>query len=447
MRLFWNTKPHTIPRLARLLLTILVVAIFLLDATLVGVLAGKDYYNILGISRNANEREIKKAYRQLSKKYHPDKNSGDKKAEAMFIEVAQAYEVLSNKEKRDVYDRYGEEGVKNFGEGGSGGGGGGGGFHDPFDIFSQFFGGGGGFGFGGHHHHRHQRPRGKDIKIDLMLTLEEIHLGGNIEIEVAKQTICDVCGGTGAHSHDHINTCPDCQGNGFKVVRQVLGPGIVQTMQSTCQKCNGKGKIITKPCSQCHGKRVIRGFDLLSLDVKPGSMPGNHYVFDGEANEHPDYDPGDVILQIVEVPHPRFDRRGHDLFANVTITLAEALTGFKRILVNLDKSEVVLERMDEITPPGYIQQLSGLGISRGKEDNKKDAGDLYVTYFIQFPKSLDEKTKSEVKSVFAQDKVTWEEPFGLFSHPTPDDDDDENVGDANKEQKQTKKGSEKHDEL
>ncbi|KAJ1679436.1 DnaJ- protein scj1 [Spiromyces aspiralis] len=387
--------------LGRLLLfiTIIVHALAFVATVAYG---GKDYYQILGVSRDASEREIKKAYRQLSKKYHPDKNQGDKSAQDKFIEVSEAYEVLSDEQKRDIYDKYGEDGLKHGGAGREG-------FHDPFNMFAQFFGSGFGFGGGGGHQ---GRPKGPSMEVTMLVSLEEMYRGAEIEIEIAKQTVCEKCGGSGAATKDHISVCGECQGNGVKIIRQVLGPGIVQTMQTTCQKCGGKGKVITKPCPVCDGRKVQRGFDQLTVPIKRGARGGDRLVFEGEANEHPDHDPGDVIFKLVEVAHPVFERKGDDLFANVTITLVDALTGFTQAIEHFDMAnKVVLDRQGKITPPGFIEKIEGRGMPR--HSGHDGFGDLLVTYYIQFPdEPLSSSVRHKIEELFAG--TQWARPFGLY---------------------------------
>jgi len=210
------------------------------------VQAGKNYYQILGVSRDATSKEIGKAYRELSLKYHPDKNKGDPTAQEKFVEISQAYEVLSDDEKRRIYDQYGEEGLQQ---------GGGNSFRNPFDIFANFgFGGGGG---GGGHSHREQR-KGPSVEIPLEVTLADLYNGRTISVAHKKQILCPKCRGSGAKNADDVQTCPVCGGSGTRVFTQQLGPGFITQTQKTCDKCGGKGKIVKSTCP-FSGKQSVCG--------------------------------------------------------------------------------------------------------------------------------------------------------------------------------------------
>ncbi|KAJ2557332.1 DnaJ- protein scj1 [Coemansia sp. RSA 1933] len=383
------------------LVAALCAAVFFADIALA---AGKDYYKILGVSRDASPQEIKRQYKTLSRKHHPDKNPGDEEAHERFIELAQAYEVLSDDEKREIYNRYGEEGLKN-----QGGPGGGGGFHDPFDIFAQFFGGHVRFdrrGGGGR-----AKPRGSDVHINVPVTLFELYAGTEIEIDISKQMICPHCDGSGAASPDDIETCSTCSGSGIRIVKQVLGPGIVQQMQSTCDACGGKGKKVAKPCPHCEGNRVHRDADVLYARVEPGMRDGEEIAFDGEADQHPDHEPGSVVVHLQQQPHHTYVRDGDNLHAEVTITLLDALVGFSRTIRHVDgKSDIALRR-DGVTPPGFVQKLGGKGMPRRGQSSR--AGDLHVTYWIQFPRSIDKGESEALKTLFGDwDRAKWDGTSG-----------------------------------
>ncbi|KAF9579399.1 DnaJ- protein scj1, partial [Lunasporangiospora selenospora] len=306
------------------------------------VLAGADYYKILGVSRSASTKEIKKQYKALSRKYHPDKNPGNKDAEEKFVEVAAAYEVLSDGEKKSIYDRYGEDGLKQHQSGH------GAGFHDPFDIFAQFFGGG-----SRHGHGHEQERRGPEMKLDLEVTLEELYSGKSIEIEVAKH------------------------GQGVKVVKHMLAPGMFQQFRQTCDQCGGKGKTIRTHCPVCHGHKVQRGSEQLTILLEPGLTDGSTIVFDREGDESPETIPGDIIFEIHTRPHSTFERRQNNLYTYVTISLEQALLGFELEIKHLDGKSVRLTRPEsKTTPHGFVQTLPGQGMPiRGTEAR---FGDLFV---------------------------------------------------------------------
>ncbi|KAJ1906921.1 DnaJ- protein scj1 [Coemansia sp. IMI 209127] len=364
--------------------------------------AGKDYYKILGVSRDASPQEIKRQYKTLSRKHHPDKNPGDEEAHERFIELAQAYEVLSDDEKREIYNRYGEEGLKN-----QGGPGGGAGFHDPFDIFAQFFGGHVRFdrrGGGGR-----AKPRGPDVHINVPVTLLELYAGAEIEVDISKQVICPHCDGSGAASPDDIETCSTCGGSGMRIIKQVLGPGIVQQMQSTCDACGGKGKKVAKPCPLCKGTRVRRDADVLSIKVDPGMRDGEEIAFEGEADQHPDHEAGSVVVRLRQQPHHTYVRDGDNLHAEVTITLLDALVGFNRTIRHVDgKSDISLRRTG-VTPPGYVQRLGGKGMPRRDQPSRERAGDMHVTYWIQFPRAIAQDETKALEALFGSwDAAKWD---------------------------------------
>ncbi|CAG8506202.1 2091_t:CDS:2 [Acaulospora morrowiae] len=339
------------------------------------VCAGADYYEILGVSRSATSREIKKKYKQLSKKYHPDKNPGDKEAEQKFVQLAQAYEVLSDEEKRAIYDKYGEEGLKQ--------GAGGQEFHSPFDIFAQFFGGSGHFG-------RQQTERqGPNVVMELEVDLKELYLGTQLEVDVSKQVICEHCRGSGAKSPDDVETCSTCSGNGVKVVKQMLGPGIFQQYHSTCEKCGGKGKIVKTKCPVCNGKKVRRANEQLTVAVEAGMVDGGTVTFEKEGDEAPDIIPGDIIFKVYTLPHPTFVRKGDDLYTKKTISLIDALTGFEKNFTHLDGRTIILKR-DQVTQPGFIEVIKSEGMPQYRTKHK---GDLYVEYNVVFPVVIDDETK------------------------------------------------------
>ncbi|KAG0353126.1 DnaJ- protein scj1 [Podila minutissima] len=349
-------------------------------------LAGADYYKVLGLTRSASTKEIKKQYKVLSRKYHPDKNPGNKVAEEKFVEVAAAYEVLSDKDKKSVYDRYGEEGLKQ--QQGQGGGG----FHDPFDIFAQFFGG------GSRHQHGHQERRGPEMRMELEVTLEELYSGKSIEIEVSKQVICGHCGGSGAKSAEDVVTCSGCQGHGTKTVKHMLAPGMFQQFRQTCDECGGKGKMIRHKCPICSGTKVQRGSEQLTIVIEPGMADGATIVFDREADEAPDLVPGDVIFDIRTRPHSIFERRGDALYTYVTISLEQALLGFNLEIKHLDGKTVALTREEAVTPYGFVQTLKGQGMPI--KGSHGDFGDLFVEYKVVFPEKLSKDERALFGAAF-----------------------------------------------
>ncbi|KAI9346086.1 hypothetical protein DFJ73DRAFT_838273 [Zopfochytrium polystomum] len=347
-----------------------VVALLLLALAVAAVAAGKDYYAVLGVNRAALKSEIKRAYKELSKKYHPDKNPGNKEAEAKFIELAEAYEVLSDDEKRRVYDQYGEEGLKGNNQQ----------FHNPFDIFSQFgFGGGDGWG-------QQQERKGPEIKMDILVTLEELFNGHEIEIDMNKQVICPICRGSGAKKADDVKKCTSCNGSGIKIVKQMLGPGIYQQMQTTCDVCGGKGKIVKSKCASCHGHKVKRGSRQLTVTIERGMQDGQRIVFEHEGDEHPDQAAGDVVFTVQTLPHPVFIRTGNDLRIKRNISLKEALLGFSFSLKHLDGKDIVIKREGVVTQPGFVQEIPSEGMPTHAFPSER--GSLFVEYKVQLPNAL-----------------------------------------------------------
>jgi DnaJ-related protein SCJ1 len=271
---------------------------------------------ILGVERRANDRAIKKAYRQLSKLYHPDKNKGEE-AEKKFQDLAAAYETLSDKEKRRVYDQGGEEALKQ----------GGGQQRDPFDMFSHF-----GGGFGGHGHMQNQEERrGEDVRLDLTVTLEDLYKGKVYEVQLKQQHLCHQCRGTGARKESDIVKCNTCQGRGVTIKMVSLGPGFMQQMQAPCDACQGKGKIIKAKCPKCAGRKVEKGTKKLDVMVEIGMPDGHKIEFENAADEHPDHAAGHVIFTVNTLPHPRFVRKGNDLHVTEQITLLEVSEGDRGI--------------------------------------------------------------------------------------------------------------------
>eukprot|EP01097_Dermamoeba_algensis_P008252 TRINITY_DN542_c0_g1_i1.p1 TRINITY_DN542_c0_g1~~TRINITY_DN542_c0_g1_i1.p1 ORF type:complete len:243 (+),score=67.82 TRINITY_DN542_c0_g1_i1:544-1272(+) len=240
--------------------------------------------------------------------------------------------------------------------------------------------------------------KGTGVVIPLVVTLEDLYLGKEFKVLHKKQQFCSHCRGTGADDPNDVTTCPVCKGSGVKLVVQQLAPGFVQQMQTTCDKCGGKGKIINSKCPLCKGKKVQPGQEYINVYVEKGMAEGATINFDGQGDEVPDTLPGDVTFQVSTAPHPRFIRKGHDLYVKMTITLLEALTGFKRTLSHLDKRKVPVERTD-ITIPGYVMKISEEGMPH--HDDPSTHGDLFVEFTVRFPTSLTEEQIKEIKRIFS----------------------------------------------
>jgi len=337
---------------------------------------GRDFYKILNVSRNASQEEIKKAYKKAALKWHPDRNPGNaEEASEKFKEVAAAYEVLTDSEKKEIYDRYGEEGLKE--------GGGGGGFHDAGSIFEQFF--GGGFGGGG----RQQKPRRtEDIVFELPVELDNLFTGKTRKLKVNKKIICGDCGGEGSKTKGALKTCTRCNGRGIRMVQQQLGPGFVTQSQAYCNDCNGKGKTIPDSlrCRRCNGQQVVPEGKVLVVDIEKGMKNGEKITFGGEADQSPDIPSGDVVIVVKEVNknHPEFKRQGDDLIMERTITLQESLCGFKFHFKHLDGRDVVVQNQEgEIVAPDSIRVVSGEGMPFRRDPMSR--GRLLVHFTVSFP--------------------------------------------------------------
>lgn len=358
----------------------------------------RDYYEVLGISKSASQDEIKKAYRKQAIKYHPDKNPGDKEAEANFKEAAEAYEVLSNEDKRSRYDRFGHAGVGSAA--GAGGFGGGMTMEDIFenfgDIFGSAFGGGfGGFsgfgGFGGSRQRGRRVNKGSNLRVKVTLSLKDIAYGVNKKIKVNKYVACDSCGGNGAKDSSSYSNCSTCHGTGqvTKVTSTFLGQ--MQTTQ-TCHVCGGEGKIITNKCTKCHGEGIVKDTEVISLDIPAGVAEGMQLSVSGKGNAaRRGGVNGDLIVLIQEEKHPDLVRDGNDLIYGLYLNFAEAALGAPVEIPTVDGKVKI--KIDPGTQPGKILRLRGKGLP---EVNGYGKGDLLVNINVWVPKTL---SKEEQKLV------------------------------------------------
>jgi molecular chaperone DnaJ len=354
-------------------------------------MSGKhDYYEVLGVSRNATEDELKRAYRKLAMKYHPDKNQGDKDAEAKFKEINEAYEILSDKEKRQLYDQFGHAGVnQNAGAGGFGGGFGGADFGNFEDIFSEFFGGGGGFGFGGGGQRRRSGPRkGPDLGAEITITFEEAAFGTSKEIKFYRTEDCETCGGTGAETGTGKSTCSKCGGTGeIKYVQRSLFGESVSIRE--CDACGGSGETVDKACKTCAGKGRVRKKRTLDVKIPAGVWSGAVLNIKGEGDLGFKGGPrGDVSLRIKVLDHKIFKRDGNDIFCDVGISYSQAVLGDKVIVPTLDGK--VEYSIPAGTTSGKSFRLKGKGIP---DVNGYGKGDQYVKVTINVPTKLTDKQK------------------------------------------------------
>lgn len=348
----------------------------------------RDYYDVLGVTRSSSADDIKKAYRKMAIKYHPDKNPGDKKSEDNFKEAAEAYEVLSNAEKKKRYDQFGHAG----GAASANGGGYGGGNMNMEDIFSQFgdiFGGGGGSPFdsffGGQQQSRGGRrvSRGSNLRIKVKLNLEEIAKGVEKKVKVNKQVVCDTCDGSGAKDKSSFHTCHTCNGSGSvrRVTNTILGQ--MQTT-STCPTCNGEGSEITAKCTVCHGEGLTRGEETITINIPAGVSEGMQLSMSGKGNAAPRGGvPGDLIILIEELPHEFLKREGNNIIYDLHISFIDAAIGSSVEIPTIDGKAKI--KIEPGTQGGKILRLKSKGIP---EVNSYHRGDQLIYVNIWTPKAL-----------------------------------------------------------
>lgn len=341
----------------------------------------RDYYEVLGVDKSADEAAIKKAYRTLAKKYHPDMNPGDKEAEQKFKEVNEAYDVLSDPDKKAKYDQYGHAAFE------AGGGSGYGGFgdfgdmgFDISDLFSSFFGGGGGS--------RRGPVRGDDINVRLTLDFNEAVFGTKKEISFQRIQKCAECGGSGAAKGTSPKSCPTCGGSGRVRVQQRTPLGIMQT-QKTCDTCRGSGKVVDRPCDACRGNGYTRVTKKLDVSIPAGIDDGQRIVLSGQGSDGRDGGPaGDLYIYITVRPHPVFERDGSDVYCEVPISFTEAALGAEIDIPTLEGTEKF--QIPEGTQTGATFTLRQKGIP---VVNSKNRGALHITVKVEVPKNLNSEQK------------------------------------------------------
>ena len=357
----------------------------------------RDYYEVLGVAKNASADEIKKAYRKLAVKYHPDKNPGNKEAEEKFKEAAEAYSVLSDADKKAKYDQFGHAGVDGAGPDFSGG------FGNLNDILNDLFGGafGGGFGgfggfgggFGGGQR-RERVYRGRDIRVRVKLTLEEIAKGVEKEISIEKNVPCPDCGGRGAKNGSDIKACPACNGTGQvqRVVNSFLGQTVTY---STCQQCGGEGKIITNPCHTCNGTGLVRQRETIKVKIPAGVEAGMQMTVQGEGHAAKNNGiNGDLLVVIEEQEHPDFRREGSNLLYTKVISIVDAILGCEVEIPCIDGKQKV--KVEPGTQSGTVVRLKGKGLPGL---NSYGTGDLYVKFAVWIPKKLTKEEKALFESM------------------------------------------------
>jgi molecular chaperone DnaJ len=361
----------------------------------------QDYYELLGVARDASDAEIKKAYRKLAMKYHPDRNPDDKSAEEKFKEIQKAYAILSDKEKRGAYDQFGHAGVDGMGGGGPGAGGfGGGGFGDVFeDIFENIFTGGRAQGGGGG---RSRAQRGADLQVSVQLTLEEAASGKEVEITVPRHITCTGCTGSGAKKGSKPSSCETCNGVGQVRIQQGFF-----SIQQTCPNCHGEGQVISDPCTDCHGQGRVRDSKKLTVKIPPGIDEGDRVRLTGEGEAGVHGGPtGDLYVQVSVKKHAIFERDGKDLHCEVPIAFTTAALGGSIDVPTLG-GRVALKIPAE-TQSGKLFRLRGKGM---KSVRAHGSGDLLCRVVLETPVKL----SRDQKALLEQFQTSLDENPGAHS--------------------------------
>lgn len=340
----------------------------------------KDYYKILGVSRDASEEEIKKSYRKIAMQYHPDRNPGNKEAEERFKIASEACEVLRDPEKREIYDRYGIEGLKGTGFTGFRG------FEDIFstfgDIFEDFF------GFGTTHRSRTKARQGADLRYDLKISFYEAAFGKETEIEIPKNVLCEVCKGTGAKPGTYPTPCPSCKGTG-----QVIRSQGFFTISTTCGQCRGEGNIISHPCKECRGHGRIRKNKKIQINIPPGIDTGSKLRIRGEGEEgERGGPPGDLFVFLYVEPHDFFSREGDDIICQIPISFPQASLGAEIEVPTLDGKRILI--IPKGTESGEILRIKGEGFTKLRGHGR---GDQLIQVIVKTPKNLSKRQEEILK--------------------------------------------------
>lgn len=354
-----------------------------------------ELYDLLEVPPDAQTQDIKKAYRKMAMKYHPDKNPNNPEAEAKFKDIGEAYEILSDEEKRKRYDKFGKDA---FREGGGGG-------RDPSDIFEAMFGGspfGSFFGGGG----QRGPKKTEDIVHQLEVSLEDLYNGKTSKLAVTRNQLCATCKGSGAKSGVVGGKCKKCDGRGVRVIIKQMGP-MIQQMQTVCDACGGRGETIREEdkCKTCKGKKVTKEKKILQVYVDKGMKNGQKITFSGEADEAPDCEPGDIIIVLAEKKHDLFKRSGNDLYMEMELSLVEALCGFSLTIQHLDNRTLLVRSGEgDVIQHGEIRSIAGEGMPTYK--HPFDKGSLHIQYMVKLPapRSLTPKQIKDLESILPRSR-------------------------------------------
>ena len=363
-------------------------------------MAKRDYYEVLGVNKDASDDEIKKAYKKMAIKYHPDRNPGDKKAEEMFKEDAEAYDVLRDANKRRQYDQFGHEGVG----GAAGFGGAGMNVDDIFSMFGDIFGGRGFGGFGGFGGERYSRPmyRGKDQRLKIELDLTEIVNGTTKKFKLKNDVVCEHCHGSGSED-GQVSTCPTCNGSGYVVRTQQGIFGLMQS-QSVCPECHGEGKVIKNKCHICHGEGIKQGETIVEVNFPAGLSEGMVLTLEGKGGAgRRNGVNGDLQIIIKEKPHETLVRDGNDLVYNLLLSLPQAILGDTMEVPTVDgKAKITIEPG---TQPGTILRLKGKGVPE-VQGYRNSRGDEIINISIYIPETLSKDEKEFFQKMRKSDNVS-----------------------------------------
>ena len=338
-----------------------IISLFLTLIILPQIITEEDFYTLLGVSRQATQKEIKKAFRTLSLKYHPDRNPNDKKAHDLYLRINKAHEVLTDPDKKRIYDIYGEEGLNKE---------------------SELM--------------REDLEKGPDARADITVSLEDLYNGSSRRIEMEKNIVCPDCHGTGGKL-GKTKQCPHCNGRGvsFQTVNMM---GMTMQMQQTCPHCNGKGIIFSEVCPHCHGRKVVRQKKGIDIEIEKGMKDGQEIVFHRESEQSPGTIPGDLIVKLIQKKHNFFNKRiDDDLYADIEINLKEALLGYNKKITHLDRREFYIQSHD-VTQPFHVRKIDNEGMPVHKFPSQK--GDLYLQFIVKLPKSLTQDEKNLIQEIF-----------------------------------------------